>query len=115
VCIDVAAGLSYAAVEHLSAGLGLYWAVATATTVGYGDVTPHTPTGHIIAVVTMLTAIPLWSATFSLFTSGLMAGQVNKAEDRIKQHTEDRLANHHKQIRAACGLPPAEGSPRPGV
>lgn len=76
--LDIGGGLAFAAVEHLSAGLGLYWAVTTASTVGYGDVTPHTAAGHIIAVLVMLTVVPLFAATFSLFTSALTSHHVKR-------------------------------------
>jgi voltage-gated potassium channel Kch len=40
-----------------SFGDALWWAVVTATTVGYGDVSPVTLEGRLIAVVLMLTGI----------------------------------------------------------
>jgi voltage-gated potassium channel len=36
---------------------GVWWAVVTATTVGYGDITPATPPGRIIGIVLMLGGI----------------------------------------------------------
>jgi voltage-gated potassium channel Kch len=96
--IDTAGGLAFAAAEHIPVTTALYWAVATGTTVGYGDVTPHNPAGRLIAVVVMLTAIPLFGAAFSLFTSGLAAGHVRAAEQRMKHHLEERLAEHHKSL-----------------
>lgn len=77
--LDAAGGLAFAGAEHRSAAAGLYWAVTTATTVGYGDVTPHTAAGHLIAVAVMLTVVPLFAATFSLFTSGLTSVHVRRA------------------------------------
>ncbi len=35
--------------------ISMYWAVTTMTTVGYGDLTPHTSVGRLIASVMMLT------------------------------------------------------------
>jgi voltage-gated potassium channel len=36
---------------------GLYWSVTTMTTVGYGDLTPHSTAGRIIALIVMLVGI----------------------------------------------------------
>ncbi len=84
--LDLACGLAFAAAEHVSRLTGIYWAVATATTVGYGDVTPHTTAGHVIAVTVMLTVVPLFAASFSLFTSGLTAEHVHR-RIRADQHS----------------------------
>jgi len=42
--------------EHgfTSVPMGIYWAISTVTTVGYGDVTPATPMGRFFASVMML-------------------------------------------------------------
>ena len=37
-----------------SVPIGIYWAISTVTTVGYGDVTPATPLGRIFASIMML-------------------------------------------------------------
>lgn len=95
--MDTSAGLAFAAAERLSAADGLYWAVTTATTVGYGDLTPRTMAGHLIAVAVMLTVVPLFAATFSLFTSGLTASHVRRSERRIKAHLEKRLTPPPRQ------------------
>ena len=65
----IGGGIAYAAVEHVSVDTGLYWAVVTASTVGYGDVTPHDSPGRIIAVLEMLTAIPLFAGVFATVTA----------------------------------------------
>ena len=74
----VSGGVIFAVVEHLSVSTGLYWAVTTATTVGYGDVVPHNGAGRIVAVGVMLTAIPLLGATFALFAAAATATRLNK-------------------------------------
>ncbi len=68
VIVLVGAAL-FSLTQHDSFGLSLYWAVTTATTVGYGDVLPHNPVGRVIASLVMLTTIPIVGAVF-----GLIAG-----------------------------------------
>jgi voltage-gated potassium channel len=62
----------FAVTQDVSFGTGLYWAIVTAATVGYGDVTPHDSVGRIIAIGVILTTIPLLGAVFALF-AGLAA------------------------------------------
>ena len=83
---DLVGALWFAAVEHLSVATGIYWSVTTATTVGYGDITPHTHTGRLIAVLVMLTVIPLFAATFSLMTTTLTSMHVSRLHDEAMAH-----------------------------
>ncbi|HTU06851.1 MAG TPA: potassium channel family protein, partial [Trebonia sp.] len=59
-------GELFALAEGLPFTTGLYWAITTATTVGYGDVTPHNPVGRLLASLVMLTTIPMLAAAFAL-------------------------------------------------
>ena len=86
VCFDIVGAIWFAAVENISVATGLYWSVTTATTVGYGDITPHTHTGRLIAVLVMLTVIPLFAATFSLLTTSLTSMHVSKLHAEALAH-----------------------------
>lgn len=78
VTADVVLGVGFAYAQGISIWLGLYFATTTATTVGYGDITPHGWAAHLLAVLMMVTVIPLFAASFSLVTSGLTAAQADR-------------------------------------
>ncbi|MHB1987249.1 MAG: potassium channel family protein [Acidimicrobiales bacterium] len=78
IAIVIAGGVAFAIAEHISVWLGLYWAVTTATTVGYGDVTPKTTPGHVIAVVVMLSTIPLIGAVFAIWSGAAAAARMRR-------------------------------------
>jgi len=60
-------------------GNAFWWAVITITTVGYGDYTPITPIGRVIAVVVMFSGI------------GIVVSLVTLLSQRRLQHTEAML------------------------
>lgn len=45
----VAVAIIYALIESVSVSDGLWWAVVTASTVGYGDISPATTGGQLLA------------------------------------------------------------------
>ena len=68
----------FALAESLPFTTGLYWAVTTATTVGYGDVTSHNPIGKLIASLVMLTTIPMLAAAFAIVSGAAAAASVRR-------------------------------------
>lgn len=64
-------------------GQALWWSVTTITTVGYGDLTPVTPTGRVIAVLLMIGGISLVGS----ITATLASWIVQRVSD------EDAAAN----------------------
>jgi voltage-gated potassium channel len=68
----------FALAEDLPYTTGLYWAITTATTVGYGDVTPHNPIGKLIASLVMLTTIPMLAAAFAIVSGAAAAAGVRR-------------------------------------
>ncbi len=74
----VAGGALFAATQGLPITTGWYWAITTATTVGYGDVTPHNPAGRVVASLVMLTTIPMLGAAFALFTGSAVSSGMRR-------------------------------------
>jgi voltage-gated potassium channel Kch len=65
--------------------LGMWWAIQTVTTVGYGDVTPEHLSGRLIAVVVMLQGI----AFLAIITAAITSTFVARA---TKEHEADESA-----------------------
>jgi voltage-gated potassium channel len=61
-------------------GPALWWAVATITTVGYGDVVPREPHGRLIASVLMLLGFGSLSILTGTIASALVARQHKRTE-----------------------------------
>ncbi|HEX4905542.1 MAG TPA: potassium channel family protein [Acidimicrobiales bacterium] len=53
----------------------LWWATATMTTVGYGDLAPTTALGRVIAVFVMIIGIALFGLTTALLAKWLVGGK----------------------------------------
>jgi len=86
VCLLAGAG-AFAATQHVSYGTGVYWAITTATTVGYGDVVPKDTTGRVVAVLVMLTTIPLFASAFALFAGAVAASHLRRLLDVVRHDT----------------------------
>jgi voltage-gated potassium channel len=65
--------------EFPTVGAGLWWALQTVTTVGYGDVVPQTPLGRFVAAFVMLQSI----AFVSIITAAITSSFVERA--RLEQ------------------------------
>ena len=52
----------------------MYWAITTLTTVGYGDITPQTPLGKLIAGVTMVSGLLLFALPIGIIANGFVTG-----------------------------------------
>jgi voltage-gated potassium channel len=73
--------------EYPSVWVGMWWALQTVTTVGYGDVTPKHPSGRFVGVVVMLEGIAFLTITTAVITSTFVA---RAAQERaIEEGLED--------------------------
>jgi len=74
--------------EYPTIGRGLWWAMQTVTTVGYGDVTPANTSGRIIAAAVMLWGIAFLSILIAAITSTFVA---RAAKERSQAETADEI------------------------
>ena len=92
--IIVAAGL-YSVFEDVGLGDSVWWAVVTASTVGYGDISPDTWQARAIAVVLISTmvllVIPLITAHF--------ASKLIVDTDAFRHEEQEELKNNLRTVR----------------
>ncbi|KRL07877.1 hypothetical protein FC92_GL001448 [Liquorilactobacillus hordei DSM 19519] len=72
----------YSLAENVSLSESFWWAIATATTVGYGDISPHTAVGKFAAVLLMFVGIGFIGMLTSSITEYFTVQENNK-EDKI--------------------------------
>ena len=94
------------AVEHdaqprvfANAFSGLWWAVATLTTVGYGDIYPITVPGRILGAVIALSGVAALAIPTGIITSGLMerVGKRDIAKEAKVRSSKD--IEHDQELR----------------
>lgn len=56
----------------------IYWAIVTLTTVGYGDISPSTPLGQILASILMITGYGIIAVP-----TGIVTFELNKAQKEV--------------------------------
>jgi voltage-gated potassium channel len=70
--VTAAGGVLIRFLDHSEYGnvwLGMWWALQTATTVGYGDVTPANVSGRIVGVVVMLWGLAFLAIITAIITT----------------------------------------------
>lgn len=58
----------------------MYWAIVTLTTVGYGDIAPHTPFGQFIASIVMILGYGIIAVP-----TGIVTSEITRADQQSKQ------------------------------
>lgn len=88
----LAGGAAFASVEKLPVGDGIYWAITTMATVGYGDIHPTTPEGKVIAITVMLVGIGFAALVVGAIADRFIRPQVHEVEatdDDLLQQIRD--------------------------
>ncbi len=74
--VVVAGGVAMRVLDHdeySNVWVGMWWALQTVTTVGYGDVTPNHTSGRIVATFVMLEGIAFLTIIIAAITSTFVA------------------------------------------
>jgi len=80
--------------------VSIYWAIVTITTVGYGDIAPHTIFGQAIASLLMIVGYSIIAVP-----TGIISGEIVRSSRRNKQSTQvcqNCLYGDHDQDAKYC-------------
>jgi voltage-gated potassium channel len=80
-----------------SFGAALWWAIVTITTVGYGDLTPVTMPGRVIAVGIMIAGIALLGTVTAMLASWFL-DRVTTTEKRLEAVTRKEITDLSHEI-----------------
>ncbi len=90
--------------EFPNVGIGLWWAIQTVTTVGYGDVVPRSVAGRLIASLVMLVGIGFLTVITATITATFIETkrrQLQGATDDVVSVKLDQLGARLDAIEAA--------------
>jgi voltage-gated potassium channel Kch len=76
-------------------GLGLWWAIQTTTTVGYGDLVPASVAGRLIAAFVMVVGI----AFITVSTAAITSAFLEAARRRRDSATDDPVVAEMRELR----------------
>ena len=120
VLITIAGGLLERVLDHKefpTIGRGLWFALQTVTTVGYGDVTPRRTEGRIIGAVVMLAGIGF----LAVITASVTASLIDSGRRQFSPKSEGDMARELAEMTArltrieAALRDPAPREPSDGV
>jgi len=77
-----------------SVGLGVWWALQTVTTVGYGDVVPTTVAGRIVGSVEMVIGV----AFIAFVTAGVTSALIQRSEAEVEEAERERSERNTQAI-----------------
>lgn len=81
----------------------VYWAIVTVTTVGYGDITPHTPVGRMVASLLILIGYSVIAIPTGLITSHMSIAFQNGNQQRKCPQCQQSQHEHSAKFCNHCG------------
>ena len=78
----------------------VYWAIVTLTTVGYGDIAPHTPLGQFLASIVMILGYGIIAVPTAIITSEVTLSE--KSKDLNTQHCPNCSVDKHLDNAKFC-------------
>ena len=100
--LGVLSGFVVTVVDHKdfpTFGTGIWWAIVTLGTVGYGDVVPHTAWGRVVGSVVIIVGVTFLSFLIATVTSYFVAAEEAEATAATTEERNRQLAETMKSLR----------------
>ena len=100
--LGVLSGFVVTLVDHKdfpTFGIGIWWAIVTLGTVGYGDVVPHTAWGRVVGSVVFVVGVTFVSFLIATVTSYFVAAEEAEASQAIRDEAMAELAGAKDSLR----------------
>jgi len=102
VALSLVAGFSMTLLDREdfpSFGVGVWWAVQTISTVGYGDVVPHSTWGRVLGSLVILLGVTFLTFVTAIVTSLFVTTERDAAAEEERQRRTDELAEAMASLR----------------
>lgn len=78
----------------------VWWSISTVTTVGYGDIVPHSVAGRIIGMALMVVGIGVMAALISEVSAAMVTSRLRRAESRnsLRERLTAEIKGHIDNI-----------------
>lgn len=94
----IISAMLFSVFEKIDFGDSLWWAVVTITTVGYGDIVPHTLFGRMDAVILMIVGIGLIGSLASSLTSYFVNSKSDNERDIVLSYIK-KIENENNRLK----------------
>lgn len=81
----------------------VYWAIVTVTTVGYGDITPHTAPGRTVASILILIGYSVIAIPTGIITAQMTSEFQKRRHERVCPHCKQRDHDPKARYCNGCG------------
>ena len=81
----------------------VYWAIVTVTTVGYGDITPHTAPGRTVASILILIGYSVIAIPTGIITAQMTTEFQKRRHERVCPHCKQRDHDPKARYCNGCG------------
>ena len=100
--IGVSAGILVRVIDHQdfqTVGDGMWWAIVTLATVGYGDIVPHTAWGRVVGSVVIVVGVTFLSFLTATVTSMFVSADQDERAAEAKEAQAAREAETQALLR----------------